>query len=133
MTIWAAMNGAQGIAYYPFDDGHASLADSPEIATAIKDSIELVRNYDWLFEMPRAWIEYPFKFTSLSDRTNAIAETSIAIRAARLPENPGTVFIVAANTTDHAITVKPLLKFDEAEGEIQFGPLEVKFLTGRAQ
>jgi hypothetical protein len=131
MTVWAAMNGAQGIAYYSFDDGHVSLAESPEIAAAIKQSIELVRNYDWLFESPRAWMEYPFQFQRSEDKTNAIAETSIAIRAARTPENPGTVFVVAANTTDRAITVKPLVHFDEAEGEIRFEPLEVKFLTAR--
>jgi hypothetical protein len=131
MTVWAAMNGAKGIAYYPFDDGHASLAESPEIASAIKQSIELVRNYDWLFESPRAWMDYPFQFERREDKTNAIAETSIAVRATRLPENPGTVFVVAANTTDRAITVKPLVHFDEAEGEIRFEPLEVKFLIAR--
>jgi hypothetical protein len=131
MTLWAAMNGAQGIAYYPFDDGHASLADSPELVAAIRESVELVRNYDWLFEAPRAWIEYPFQFRRNEDKANAIAETSIAIRAAKTKENPGVVFVVAANTTDHAITVKPLVRFDEAEGEIRFEPLEVKFLTAR--
>ena len=131
MTLWAAMNGAQGIAYYPFDDGHVSLTDSPEIAAAIKESVELVRNYDWLFEAPRAWMEYPFQFQRSEDKTNAIAETSIAIRAARTKENPNIVFVVAANTTDHAIVVKPLIHFDEANGEIRFEPLEVKFLTAR--
>jgi hypothetical protein len=127
------MNGAKGIAYYPFDDGHASLADAPEIAAAIKESIEWVRNFDWLFETPRAWIEYPFQFASSGDKTNAIAETSIAIRAAKTKDNPDIVFIVAANTTDQAIVVKPLVRFDEAEGEIRFEPLEVKFLTARSR
>jgi hypothetical protein len=131
MTIWAAMNGAKGIAYYPFDDGHFSLEEAPEISAAIKESIALVRDYDWLFESPRAWIEYPFQFQSSADKTNSIAETSIAIRAARTPEYPGTTYITAANTTDRAIVVKPLLQFDEVAGEIQFAPFEVKFLTAR--
>jgi hypothetical protein len=131
MTVWAAMNDAKGIAYYPFNDGNASLAESPEIASAIKQSVELVRNYDWLFEAPRTWIEYPFQFQRIEDKTNAIAETSIAIRASRTKEDPDLVFVAAANTTDHAIVVKPLIHFDEAEGEIRFEPLEVKFLTGR--
>lgn len=131
MTLWASMNDAKGIAYYPFNDGHASLAESPEIAAAIKQSIELVRNYDWLFEAPRTWIEYPFQFQRTEDKTNAIAETSIAIRAARTKEASDVVFVVAANTTDHAIVAKPLVKFDEAEGDIRFEPLEVKFLTLR--
>jgi len=133
MTIWAAMNGAKGIAYYPYDDGHASLADAPEIAAAIKDSVQWVRNYDWLFEAPRAWIEYPFQFASSADKTNAIAEASIAIRAAKTKDNPHIVFVVAANTTDRAVVVKPLVRFDEAEGEIRFEPLEVKFLTARSR
>ena len=126
MTIWAAMNGASGIVYYPFDDGHARLSESPEIAAAINESAELVRNYDWLFEMPRAWIEYPFKFASDADKTNAIAENSIAVRTVRTEE---AVHIVAANTTGRTIVVKPLLQFVEAGEEIRFEPLEVKFLT----
>jgi hypothetical protein len=128
MTIWAAMNGAKGIVYYPYADGHASLEESPELARAIKKSVELVRNYDWLFESPRAWIEYPFQFRASEDKTNAVAETSIAIRAARTADAD---FVVAANTTSRAITVKPLMKFDEVETEIRFEPLEVKFLTAR--
>jgi hypothetical protein len=132
MTLWAAMNGAHGVAYYPYDDGHWTLAEAPELAAAIRQSIALVRDYDWLFEMPRAWIHYPFEFQSAADKTNSIAETSIAIRAARAPEHHGTTFVVAANTTDRAIVVKPLLQFDEAAGEIRFEPLEVKFLTARA-
>ena len=131
MTIWAVMNGANGIAYYPFDDGHFSLEEAPEIGAAIKESIAVVRDYDWLFESPRVWIDYPFQFQSSADKTNAIAETSIAIRAALAPENPGTTFIVAANTTNRAIVVKPLLQLDEVAGEIRFEPLEVKFLTAR--
>jgi hypothetical protein len=131
MTLWAAMNGATGIAYYPFDDGRDSLQASPEIARAIKESVSLVRDCDWLFESPRVWIPYPFQFHSNADKTNSIAETSIAIRAARTKEYPETTFIVAANTTDRSIVVKPLLQFDEAQGEIRFEPLEVKFLTTR--
>jgi hypothetical protein len=131
MTIWAAMNGAKGIAYYPYDDGRASLKSSPELAAAISESIALVRNYDWLFELPRAWIEYPFQFTSSADKTNAIAETSIAIRAARVKEHPETTFIVAANTTERPIVVKSRVKFDEVGEEIRFEPLEAKFLTAR--
>ena len=128
MTIWAAMNGASGIVYYPFDDGHARLSESPEIAAAIRESVELVRNYDWLFEMPRAWIEYPFKFTSDADKTNAVAENSIAVRAGRTKD---TVFVVAANTTDREIVVKERTDFDETEEDIRFAPLEVKFLSSR--
>jgi hypothetical protein len=129
MTLWAAMNGARGIAFYPYDDGHDALEHSPELKTAIKESIALVRHYDWLFKSPRVWIEYPFQFQLNTDKTNAIAETSIAIRAARLAEHPDTTFIIAANTTDRAITVKPLLHFDQLSGEIRFEALEVKFLT----
>ena len=129
MTIWAAMNGANGIAYYPFDDGHFSLEEAPEISTAIKEAVAIVRDYDWLFESPRVWIDYPFQFQSSADKTNAIAETSIAIRAARSREYPRTTFIVAANTTARTIVVKPLLQLDEATAEIVFAPLEVKFLT----
>jgi hypothetical protein len=131
MTLWAAMNGANGIAFYPYDDGRGSLSASPEIATAIKQSIELVRDYDWLFESPRAWIEYPLQFQSAADKTNSIAETSIAIRAARTKEHPEVTHIVAANTTGREIVVKPLVQLDEASGEIIFAPLEVKFLTAR--
>lgn len=131
MTLWAAMNGAAGIAFYPYDDGHANLASSPEIAAAIRESIALVKNYDWLFEAPRAWIDYPFEFRSAADKTNSVAETSIAIRAARTSENPNTYFIVAANTTDRELTVKPLVQFDEVTGDVRFQPLEVKFLTAR--
>jgi hypothetical protein len=90
-----------------------------------------VRDYDWLFESPRAWIEYPFQFLSATDKTNSIADTSIAIRAARTKEHPEVTHIVAANTTGREIVVKPLVQLDEASGEIIFAPLEVKFLTAR--
>jgi hypothetical protein len=126
MTLWAAMNGASGIVFYPFDDGHARLSESPEIAGAIKESVELVRNYDWLFESPRVWIEYPFSFKPGTDKTNAIAETSIAIRAARTEK---ALFVVAANTTGREIVVKPRMKFEKGGEELRFAPLEVKFLT----
>jgi hypothetical protein len=131
MTIWAAMNGANGIAYYPFNDRHFSLEEAPEISAAIKESISIVRDYDWLFESPRVWIDYPFQFQSSADKTNAVAETSIAIRAGRASQDPGTTFLVAANTTDREIVVKPLVPFDETNGAIHFAPLEVKFLTAR--
>lgn len=126
MTLWAVMNGAGGIVFYPFDDGHARLSESPEIASAIKESVELVRNFDWLFEAPRVWIDYPFTFTSSADKTNAIAETSIAIRAARTEK---ALFVVAANTTGRTIVVKPRIAFDHVREEIQFEPLEVKLLV----
>jgi hypothetical protein len=126
MTLWAAMNGASGIVFYPFDDGHARLSESPEIASAIKESVELVRNYDWLFELPRVWIDYPFTFAAGADKTNAIAETSIAIRAARTEK---ALFVVAANTTGRTIVVKPRIAFDDVQEEIRFEPLEVKFLV----
>jgi hypothetical protein len=87
-----------------------------------------VRNYDWLFEMPRVWIDYPFTFESDADKTNSIAETSIAIRAARSNE---ALFVVAANTTGCEIIVKPRIKFDDIGEDLRFAPLEVKFLTSR--
>jgi hypothetical protein len=130
MAVWAAMNGASGIVFYPFDDGHFSIETAPELASAIKDSIALIRGYDWLFEAPRAWIDYPFDYKNRADQTNAIAETSIAIRAA---QQNGATFLVAANTTGRTISVKARagIAFDEAGSDLTFAPLEIKFLTAR--
>src|SRR5205085_8916370 len=82
------------------------------------------------FEAPRVWVEYPFAFRNAGDKTNAVSETSIAVRACR---NGDALSIVAANTTDRDIVVDARMKFDEARDEIRFAPLEVKFLTARGE
>lgn len=130
MTLWAAMSGARGIAFYPYDDGHSSIHEAPELMRAIKETVELIRSNEKFFTQQREWIAYPFRFEKRTDQYNAIWDASIAIKASQRRGSPGQWLIIAANTTDREIAVspQPAIKFSGLSGRIVFGPLEVKLL-----
>jgi hypothetical protein len=129
MTVWAAMNGAAGVLFYPYDDQHSRLADSPELAAAITDSILLIKLHEPWFQYPRAWGPYPFKYADPSQTYNAIAEASIAIKYAQAPNSTKPTLLIAANTTAREIkvAVKKETGFLQTPAEISFAPYEVKF------
>lgn len=133
MTIWAAMSGAKGIMFYPYRDGKTAISDTPELITAIQESIEFIRTNEEFFGQSRVWEAYPFSFEKLSDRYNEISDPSIAIKYSHAAVGKGFHRLVAANTTNREINVKPAPGFEiESVNEpIIFGPLEVKLFKIR--
>ena len=135
MTLWAAMSDARGIAFYPYDDGHWSLREAPELMGAVRDAIELIRSNGDFFRRDREWLSYPFRFEDRKDQYNIIWDASIAIRASRQKRSPRKWLIVAANTTDREIAVipQPKVKLKDASARIVFAPLEVKLLDAEIE
>jgi hypothetical protein len=133
MAVWAAMNGASGIFFYPLDDGKSRLTDSPELMDAVRESIELVKKHERYFTGPRGYGPYPFSFRDQSQRYNAIAEASIAIRYSESTKDADTYYLVAANTTENEIAVNPGpgVEFLGATFPIVFKPLAVQFFSVR--
>jgi len=130
MTLWAAMSGAAGIAFYPFDDGTSRLNDSPDLVAAIQESIRLVRENEPYFNGPRVWAPYPFHFQNESDKTNAVTETSITVKFSRDPGGPQKLLVVAANTTPRniVVTIEPSFQIADVGPSLEFVPFEVKLL-----
>jgi hypothetical protein len=131
MTIWAAMNGASGVAFYAYDDRHTKLARHPELATAIEESIKFIRDHEAFFVGKREWAPYPFRFLAEADKYNAISETSVAVKFSRADKSSGRWHLVAANTTDRPIEVGRAagVTFLDAAERITFAPFEFKLLT----
>jgi hypothetical protein len=134
MTIWAAMSGASGIAFYPFDDGHSRLTESPDLVAAIKESVQIVREHEVNFRSPRVWAPYPFDYLQRDDEYNEILEPSIAVKFSRVADDTNRFLLISANTTARAIrvTARPVIGLIGAEAELTFAPFEVKILFVRA-
>ena len=130
MTIWAAMSGASGIAFYPFDDGQSRLTDSPELVAAIKESIAIVREHEANLRQPRIWAPYPFDYLKRESEYNEVIEPSVAVKYSRLTDNSGNLFLAAANTTPNTIqvTARSGIELIDADPVLTFAPFEVKFL-----
>lgn len=132
MAIWAAMSGASGIAFYPFDDGLTDLRDSPELVEAIQQSIQEIRAHQQFLLAKKVWGTYPFSFPEGVDKYNAVFDPAIAVKYAQAPGKSDRLLLTAANTTSRVIKVRtqPGLLDDTAQ-EMTFAPLEVKLLTVR--
>lgn len=136
MAVWAAMNNARGICFYPYADGASSLEESPELVQAIREVIALIRANELFFTQPKAWAPYPFKYKNTADTYNAISDTTIAVRFSKLPGDATPSLLVAANTVNRPISVAMKRNWRTADGaEISFAPYEVKFfrLDGAAK
>lgn len=131
MTVWAAMSGASGIAFYAYDDGHTKLKQHPDLEAAIKEAIQFIRSSEEFFTSEREWVPYPFRYRAEADKYNGIRETSIAVKASRANQKSDLWWIVAANTTDRSIEVDPAagVTFIDADDRIQFAPFEFKLMT----
>ncbi len=131
MTAWSAMSGVAGVVFYPYDDGHTKVQSTPELVTAIRESMEFIKANANYFYPPRIWGPYPFKFRELSDRYNEISEPSIVIKYTQAPAQQGGQLLVAANTTyrEIVVTASKGVLLDSDEETIVFAPLEIKLFN----
>lgn len=128
MSVWAAMGGARGILYYPFDDGYFSIQDHPEIVQAIRDSIEFIRLYEPLLTGDRVWGPYPFRIISPDEDGDANSGSGVAIRFTRMDKRSRHLVLVAANTSSKPVIVEALPAVEmPITGALTFDPYEIKF------
>jgi hypothetical protein len=131
MAVWAAMNGASGIAFYPFNDGTTDITQYPERSKAIEEAVSLIKEHQDWFAGSRAWAPYPFNYEDRRDQYTTTAEPSIGARFVKMPGAPQKYWVVAANLTDRVIRVteSKRVDVDGTDGTIVFMPFEIKFLT----
>lgn len=132
-TVWAVMNGASGIAFYPYDDGFTRLNEMPEIEKAMRSAIALVRDREDYLKGEPLWNKYPFDFKEPRDSTNAVAATSIVVRFAADKKDKSSLLLTAANTTSWTIEAKwdSRMGSELAGRPLTFAPLEVRFFKLR--
>lgn len=127
MAVWAAMGGAAGIIFYPYDDGTTRLKEHPELMEAVRGAISFIRTREEYFTGKKIPGPYPFQFEDQAQTYNAVYEVRIATRYSELRAGGREKILVAANTTDAAVRVTPKKEviFGTA-GTIEFQPFEVK-------
>jgi hypothetical protein len=130
MAIWAAMNGATGIAFYAYNDNHTSLPTTSEPLRGIKEAIETIRQHESEFYGSRSWAPYPFQFVNKTETYNRIFDVSIPVKYVKI-RNTNHLRLIAANTTEKSISVNFAKNIVPVEGEasVLFAPFEVKFFT----
>lgn len=132
MSVWAAMEGASGIVYYPYDDGHYSIRTNQEVAMAIKVSVDFIRLYDSYFTGRRAWGPYPFRYPNAAEGTNALLAPAIAARYTQLDKRSNHLVLIAANTTERVVEAVAVKEIEiPATGPIRFEPYEIKMFPAK--
>jgi hypothetical protein len=133
MAIWAAMGGASGVVFYPFDDGVTRMEDSTETMKAVEETAHFLHEWGDLFRSRRSFGAYPFEFENKEDQYNSVFEGSIAIRYAK--NSKGEEYLVAANTLSRKIKTRMRNHFRPSDPReyFEFEPLEVKLIPGRLQ